>query len=51
MDAGVTLNRPPHDGQMGFIRSPDPISIGLIQDGDALPRQKSWGSAENVGEQ
>ena len=50
MDAGVTINRPPRDGRMAFVRSPDNISIELLQDGDALPIQEPWASMENVGE-
>lgn len=50
MDKGVTINRPPRDGRMAFIRSPDGISIELLQSGDALPRQEPWQSMENIGE-
>ncbi len=50
MDAGVTINRPPRDGRMAFVRSPDNISIELLQDGGALPIQEPWASMENVGE-
>ena len=49
MDAGVTINRPPRDGHMAFIRSPDGISIELLQKGDALPVCEPWGSMENEG--
>lgn len=49
MDAGVTINRPPHDGHMAFVRSPDNISVELLQMGDALPPQKPWASMENTG--
>jgi lactoylglutathione lyase len=49
-DAGVTLNRPPRDGRMAFVRSPDGISIELLQRGDALPVQEPWKSLPNVGE-
>ena len=49
MDAGVTINRPPRDGHMAFVRSPDNISIELLQKGDALPPQEPWASMENVG--
>ncbi len=49
MDAGVTINRPPRDGHMAFIRSPDGISIELLQKGDALPVCEPWGSMENDG--
>ena len=50
LDKGVTLNRPPRDGRMAFIRSPDGISIELLQSGDALPLQEPWQSMENIGE-
>jgi lactoylglutathione lyase len=50
MDAGVTINRPPRDGHMAFVRSPDGISIELLQEGDALPPQEPWASMENTGE-
>jgi lactoylglutathione lyase len=49
MDAGVTINRPPRDGHMAFVRSPDNISIELLQKGDALPAQEPWASMENTG--
>jgi len=49
MDAGVTINRPPRDGYMAFIRTPDNISIELLQNGDALPAQEPWTSKENTG--
>lgn len=49
MDAGVTINRPPRDGHMAFVRSPDNISIELLQRGDALPTQEPWKSMENSG--
>jgi lactoylglutathione lyase len=48
-DKGVTINRPPRDGRMAFIRSPDNISIELLQAGDALPPQEPWASMPNVG--
>jgi lactoylglutathione lyase len=48
--AGVTINRPPREGRMAFIRSPDNISIELLQNGDALPVQEPWASMQNVGE-
>ena len=48
MDAGVTINRPPRDGHMAFVRSPDNISIELLQRGDALPAQEPWKSMENT---
>ena len=50
MDKGVTINRPPRDGRMAFVRSPDLISIELLQAGDPLPEQEPWASMENVGE-
>ena len=49
MDAGVTINRPPRDGHMAFVRSPDNISIELLQKGDALPAQEPWVSMESEG--
>ena len=49
MDAGVTINRPPRDGHMAFVRSPDGISIELLQAGDALPPTEPWASMENSG--
>ena len=49
MDAGVTINRPPRDGHMAFVRSPDNISIELLQEGDALPPQEPWASMPNTG--
>jgi lactoylglutathione lyase len=49
MDAGVTINRPPRDGHMAFVRSPDNISIELLQKGDALPPQEPWASMPNTG--
>jgi len=49
MDAGVTINRPPRDGHMAFVRSPDGISIELLQEGGALPAEEPWASMENVG--
>ena len=49
MDAGVTINRPPRDGHMAFVRSPDNISIELLQKGDALPPQEPWASMPNSG--
>ena len=48
-DNGVTINRPPRDGHMAFVRSPDGISIELLQKGDALPEQEPWASMENTG--
>ena len=49
MDAGVTINRPPRDGHMAFVRSPDGISIELLQKGDSLPAKEPWASMESVG--
>jgi lactoylglutathione lyase len=49
-DAGVVINRPPRDGRMAFLRSPDNISIELIQSGAALPQQEPWASMSNTGE-
>ena len=49
MDAGVTINRPPREGRMAFIKSPDNISIELLQEGDALPVAEPWSSMENTG--
>ncbi|MEM9683956.1 MAG: VOC family protein, partial [Pseudomonadota bacterium] len=49
IDSGVTINRPPRDGKMAFIRSPDGISIELLQSGDALPPEEPWTSMENTG--
>ncbi len=48
-DAGVTINRPPRDGRMAFVRSPDNISIELLQRGDSLPPQEPWKSLPNTG--
>jgi lactoylglutathione lyase len=49
MDQGVLINRPPRDGYMAFIRSPDKISIELLQKGKPLPKQEPWASMENTG--
>lgn len=49
-DAGVTINRPPRDGHMAFVRSPDGISIELLQRGEALPPMEPWASMPNEGE-
>ena len=49
MDGGVTINRPPRDGRMAFIRSPDNISIELLQKGGALPPAEPWASMPNTG--
>ena len=48
-DAGITINRPPRDGQMAFVRSPDGISIELLQAGEALPPAEPWTSMANTG--
>ncbi len=50
MDGGVTINRPPRDGRMAFVRSPDGISIELLQTGQALPAREPWSSMANTGE-
>ena len=50
MDNGVTINRPPREGRMAFVRSPDQISVELLQKGDALPVQEPWASMQNTGE-
>jgi lactoylglutathione lyase len=49
MDSGVVINRPPRDGWMAFVRSPDGISIELLQQGEPLPPQEPWASMENTG--
>jgi lactoylglutathione lyase len=49
MDGGVTINRPPRDGHMAFVRTPDNISIELLQAGERLPPQEPWASMENSG--
>lgn len=49
IDKGVTLNRPPRDGKMAFVRSPDHVSIELIQEGDPLPTKEPWASMPNSG--
>ncbi|WP_136657199.1 lactoylglutathione lyase [Nitratireductor sp. XY-223] len=49
MDKGVTINRPPRDGRMAFIRSPDGVPIELLQRDGALPSQEPWASMENTG--
>ncbi|MCB1365720.1 MAG: VOC family protein [Rhodobacteraceae bacterium] len=49
MDNGVTINRPPRDGRMAFVRSPDNISIELLQNGDPLAPAEPWASMENTG--
>ena len=50
MDAGVTINRPPRDGRMAFVRTPDEISIELLQKGAALAAAEPWVSMENSGQ-
>ena len=50
LDGGVTISRPPRDGRMAFVRSPDDISIELLQEGAALPPKEPWSSMPNVGE-
>ena len=50
MDHGVTILRPPRDGRMAFVRSPDQQSIELLQKGEALPPQEPWASMDNTGE-
>jgi len=49
MDGGVTINRPPRDGRMAFVKSPDGISIELLQNGQALPKREPWASMPNTG--
>ena len=49
-DAGVTINRPPRDGRMAFVRTPDNISVELLQKGQALPPAEPWASMPNTGE-
>lgn len=49
MDNGVTINRPPRDGHMAFVRSPDNVSVELLQAGDRLPPQEPWASMGNTG--
>ena len=50
MDHDVTINRPPRDGRMAFVRSPDGISVELLQAGEALSPAEPWSSMENIGE-
>jgi lactoylglutathione lyase len=50
MDEGVTINRPPRDGRMAFVRSPDNISIELLQEGEGLEPAEPWLSMPNTGE-
>lgn len=49
MDNGVTINRPPRDGHMAFVRSPDNVSVELLQEGDNLPSAEPWASMPNTG--
>ena len=49
MDGGVTINRPPRDGRMAFVRSPDNVSVELLQSGEAQPPREPWASMPNVG--
>lgn len=49
MDSGVTINRPPRDGRMAFVRSPDGVSVELLQQGTALPPANPWKDMENTG--
>ena len=49
-DGGIVINRPPRDGRMAFVRSPDNISIEILQSGDALSPQEPWTSMENIGD-
>lgn len=49
MDGGVTINRPPRDGRMAFVRTPDNISVELLQAGEALPPAEPWASLPNIG--
>jgi lactoylglutathione lyase len=49
MEGGVTINRPPRDGRMAFVRSPDGISIELLQKGEAKPKAEPWASMQNTG--
>lgn len=50
MDMGYEINRPPHDGRMAFVRSPDGISVELLQKGTPLPAQSPWKDMKNIGE-
>lgn len=50
MNQGITLSRPPRDGYMAFVRSPDLISVELLQSGDPLPPKEPWASMPNIGE-
>ena len=50
MDGGVTINRPPRDGYMAFVRSPDNVSVELLQEGGPQPPREPWASMPNTGE-
>ena len=50
MDQGITINRPPRDGRMAFVRSPDGISVELLQEGEALTAAEPWSEMPNIGE-
>ena len=50
LDSGITINRPPRDGRMAFVRSPDLISVELLQKGEALPAAEPWASMPSTGE-
>lgn len=49
MEAGITINRPPRDGRMAFVRSPDNVSVELLQEGEAQPPREPWASMGNTG--
>ena len=49
MDAGITINRPPRDGRMAFVKTPDGISVELLQNGEPLPQAEPWASMQNTG--
>lgn len=49
MESGITINRPPRDGRMAFVRSPDGISIEILQKGEALPQSEPWKSMQSTG--
>jgi lactoylglutathione lyase len=49
MENGITINRPPRDGHMAFVRTPDSISVELLQEGDSLPPREPWSSMPNTG--
>jgi lactoylglutathione lyase len=50
MDGGITINRPPRDGYMAFVRSPDNVSVEILQHGQPLPQEEPWNSMPNTGE-